>query len=233
MVQQEATAQRAELQRRGDAATARRGRGQGHRAGALWGRYRPRRDARTARSLRSPHAHARILAIDTRRAEALAGVYAVITAQDLAQVTRGGQRSAGRISCATAYLASDKVLYVGHPVAAVAARTAQLAEEARGTDRRGLRGAAAGAGRARGMPSRMRPSCTSTCTRARWPDAAAAPATWPATSQDVKGNPTARVRRGRRDRRARVQHSTMVHQGYIEPHTRGARPSWTAVPMAA
>ena len=33
--------------------------------------------------LRSPHAHARILSIDTSRAEALPGVYGVVTAQDL------------------------------------------------------------------------------------------------------------------------------------------------------
>ena len=32
--------------------------------------------------LRSPHAHARILSIDTSRAEALDGVHAVITGQD-------------------------------------------------------------------------------------------------------------------------------------------------------
>ncbi len=35
------------------------------------------------RVLRSPHAHARIVAVDTREAEALPGVYAVVTAEDL------------------------------------------------------------------------------------------------------------------------------------------------------
>ena len=35
--------------------------------------------------LRSPHAHARIIAIDTSAAEALPGVKAVVTAQDLAE----------------------------------------------------------------------------------------------------------------------------------------------------
>jgi len=33
--------------------------------------------------LRSPHAHARILSIDTSRAEAFPGVHAVVTAKDL------------------------------------------------------------------------------------------------------------------------------------------------------
>src|SRR5690606_38330336 len=36
--------------------------------------------------LRSPHAHARILTIDTRKAEALPGVKAVVTAADLPDV---------------------------------------------------------------------------------------------------------------------------------------------------
>ena len=40
--------------------------------------------------LRSPHAHARILSIDTSRARALRGVYAVVTAQDLPTNRREG-----------------------------------------------------------------------------------------------------------------------------------------------
>ena len=45
--------------------------------------------------LRSPHAHARILRIDTSRAEALSGVQAIITAQDIPEpadkVISGGE----------------------------------------------------------------------------------------------------------------------------------------------
>src|SRR5512143_3876498 len=41
--------------------------------------------------LRSPHAHARIRAIDTRAAEALPGVKAVITARDLPAVRSKAQ----------------------------------------------------------------------------------------------------------------------------------------------
>ena len=49
----------------------------------------------TARILRSPHAHARIRGIDTRRAEALPGVLAVVTAGDLPPArTRGGRGEA-------------------------------------------------------------------------------------------------------------------------------------------
>src|SRR5512143_2747 len=36
--------------------------------------------------LRSPHAHARILSIDTRQAEALPGVKAVVTSADMPQI---------------------------------------------------------------------------------------------------------------------------------------------------
>lgn len=75
--------------------------------------------------LRSPHAHARILSIDTNRAEALAGVYAVVTAADLPPAENTEQRYARDNT-----FASDKVLYVGHAVAAVAARTPALAEQA-------------------------------------------------------------------------------------------------------
>ena len=41
------------------------------------------------RVLRSPHAHAKILTIDTSKAEKLAGVKAVITAADLPDLTDG------------------------------------------------------------------------------------------------------------------------------------------------
>lgn len=84
--------------------------------------------------LRSPHAHARIRSIDTSRAQALPGVHAVVTAGDLP----GAGESAAPLSeeqMEVRYrrdntLASDKVLYVGHAVAAVAATTAEIAEQA-------------------------------------------------------------------------------------------------------
>jgi CO/xanthine dehydrogenase Mo-binding subunit len=84
--------------------------------------------------LRSPHAHARIRSIDTGRAEALPGVYAVITARDLEEaedrVARMGEVSTSfKYLCDNA-LASDKVLYQGHAVAAVAATTPNIAEQA-------------------------------------------------------------------------------------------------------
>ena len=76
--------------------------------------------------LRSPHAHARIRSIDVRRAESLPGVYAVITARDLPSAGDDTERQHALDNT----LARDKVLYVGHPVAAVAASDNHLAEQA-------------------------------------------------------------------------------------------------------
>ncbi len=75
--------------------------------------------------LRSPHAHARIRSIDTSRAAALPGVYAVVTAADLPPAEDTEHRYARDNT-----LAGDKVLYAGHAVAAVAARTPTIAEAA-------------------------------------------------------------------------------------------------------
>jgi CO/xanthine dehydrogenase Mo-binding subunit len=83
--------------------------------------------------LRSPHAHARIISIDTSRAEALPGVLAVATWRDL--WTMDEMASPDKVDpeqkkFRDRYLARDKALYCGHPVAAVAALNPWLAEEA-------------------------------------------------------------------------------------------------------
>ena len=76
----------------------------------------------TGRILRSPHAHARILSIDTSAAEAMPGVRAVVTgSRDLAQF------GVLPISKDEVALAVDKVLYVGDCVAAVAADDEEIA----------------------------------------------------------------------------------------------------------
>jgi len=83
--------------------------------------------------LRSPHAHALIKKIDTRKAEQHPGVRAVITAKDFIENAKSNlgkeaaKNFAGRIR---GTLAVDKVYYHGYPVAAVAATSAQAAEEA-------------------------------------------------------------------------------------------------------
>ena len=91
--------------------------------GMIWGRI-----------LRSPHAHAKILSIDTSKAEALAGVMAVATAADFpaidAEVVQMGETSADIRDLARNCLAQDKVLYHGHALAAVAATSQTIAEAA-------------------------------------------------------------------------------------------------------
>ncbi|MBN1584357.1 MAG: xanthine dehydrogenase family protein molybdopterin-binding subunit [Anaerolineae bacterium] len=87
-----------------------------------------------AKMLRSPHAHARILTIDTSRAEALPGVFAMVTARDLpAARTLAAQPGEStddlKYQCDNT-LASDKVLYAGHAIAAVAASDPHTAEKA-------------------------------------------------------------------------------------------------------
>ena len=86
------------------------------------------------RMLRSPHAHARIKKIDVRKAEALPGVKAVITAKDFPEIPKGemnlGETAASAESLGENAMASKKVLYKGHAVAAVAATTPHIAEEA-------------------------------------------------------------------------------------------------------
>ncbi len=86
------------------------------------------------RVLRSPHAHARIKRIDTSKAEALPGVRAVATAKDLPPAEdRWEDLGEGPVNMkflSDNVLASDKVLYKGHAVAAVAATNVHVAEEA-------------------------------------------------------------------------------------------------------
>jgi xanthine dehydrogenase molybdenum-binding subunit len=88
-----------------------------------------------ARVLRSPHAHARIKAIDASRALALPGVKAVVTSAELPQPS-GKVADLGEGAMinprfmSNNILAADKVLYKGHAVAAVAAISRHIAEEA-------------------------------------------------------------------------------------------------------
>src|SRR6201992_4477388 len=91
--------------------------------GMIWGKV-----------LRSPHPHARIKSINTKKAEALPGVKAVVTAKDIVDfpIDKGAvmlgiedMRWGGRN-----VMAREKVLFPGHPVAAVAATSEAIAAEA-------------------------------------------------------------------------------------------------------
>ncbi len=84
-----------------------------------------------AKVLHSPYAHARIKRIDTRRAEALPGVHAVLTYQNVPRVMYSTAGQSYPIPGPLDYASFDsKVRYVGDRVAAVAAETPEIAEEA-------------------------------------------------------------------------------------------------------
>ena len=74
-----------------------------------------------ARVLRSPHAHARIVSIDTSKAEAFQGVRAVISHKDAPKVMIWGARQ---------YALNDRVRFHGEAVAALAAVDAETADKA-------------------------------------------------------------------------------------------------------
>ncbi len=76
-----------------------------------------------ARVKTSPHAHAKILSIDTSKAESLPGVRAVITG-------RQGAAKLGIYMVDRSIIATDKVRYFGEVVAAVAAEDPEIAAQA-------------------------------------------------------------------------------------------------------
>jgi CO/xanthine dehydrogenase Mo-binding subunit len=83
--------------------------------------------------LRSPHAHARIVSIDTSAAEAVAGVKAIVTGKDFPETTAKlalGEAAIDLHDIADNVIARTKVLYDGHAVAAVAATNPGAAREA-------------------------------------------------------------------------------------------------------
>lgn len=73
--------------------------------------------------LRSPHPHARIVQIDLSQAEKLSGVHAVLSGREFPQ-------KLGLYLVDRPIFAVDKVRFVGEPVAAVAATSLRLAEQA-------------------------------------------------------------------------------------------------------
>lgn len=86
--------------------------------------------------LRSPHPHARIVSIDTSKAEALPGVKAVVTAADFPDLDseeyEAGESAGDVRDLSLNVMARHKVLYDGHAVAAVAAVSNAIAREALG-----------------------------------------------------------------------------------------------------
>ena len=79
--------------------------------------------------LRSPYAHARIVSVDKRKAEALPGVLAVMSGADVAKVT-GVMPGFSSPPVPQRCVALDRVRHVGEPVAIVAAENRYIAEDA-------------------------------------------------------------------------------------------------------
>ena len=80
--------------------------------------------------IRSPHPHAKIISIDTSKAEALAGVRAVITAKDTDEIKFGSNEFYFPHTIDQMALESEKVRYVGDEIGAVAAVNEETALEA-------------------------------------------------------------------------------------------------------
>ncbi|HAR32211.1 MAG TPA: oxidoreductase [Gammaproteobacteria bacterium] len=169
--------------------------------------------------LRSPHAHARILKIDTSRALALPGVYGVITGQDFPEAEGGeiGGEGGGDVSdLAKNIMARDKVLYHGHAVAAVAAKSlsvAQAALDAISVEYEVLAPVL-------DLESAMAPGATlidPSCFTKNLPEKPTAPSNIAAVMKLGRGN----VEEGFAQADVIVEGEyriPMAHQGYIEPH---------------
>src|SRR5579885_1792397 len=96
-------------------------------------------DAARGYVLRSPHAHARILSIDTGAADGMPGVLLVLTGDDLKRrglgtlrphIPRRKKNGAPAYVCPQPVLAQDRVRYVGDPVAFVVADDLNRAKDA-------------------------------------------------------------------------------------------------------
>src|SRR6202008_630775 len=90
--------------------------------GMIWGKV-----------LRSPHPHARIKSINTKKAEALPGVKAVVSGKDFVNFPVDKSVMLGIQDMrwmSRNVMAREKALFAGHPVAAVAATTQLIAAEA-------------------------------------------------------------------------------------------------------
>ncbi|RME69051.1 MAG: hypothetical protein D6781_09485, partial [Verrucomicrobia bacterium] len=171
--------------------------------------------------LRSPHAHARIRSIDTSAAEALPGVRAVITAADLPRLddrlTRIGEAEENFVHLADNTLASRKVYYAGHAVAAVAAvdeETARRALELIRVDYEPLPAVTT-------LRDAMRPDAPllHEDLRTEGPDGLAEkPSNIARHTRAIKGDPDAAFAQADLvlEREFEV---AMVHQGYIEPQS--------------
>jgi CO/xanthine dehydrogenase Mo-binding subunit len=175
--------------------------------------------------IRSPHAHARIVSIDTSAAEAVPGVKAVITGADVPPTTAKLAIGEGALDLADMgdnLMAHQKALYHGHAVAAIAATSVDAARAA--------------AKLVNVTYEILEPVCS--IERAIAPDApilhdtlvtAGRPSPEPAGPTNIAGRMELRrgdVDKGFADAEVIVERefqTPTTHQGYIEPHACVAR----------
>ena len=167
--------------------------------------------------LRSPYAHARIKSINIDKALAFAGVKAIVIGAELPELPNR-MEAIGEIpfnphDCSYNVLARDKVLYNGHAIAAVAATSPHVAEEALAliaVEYEQLPSVT-------GLEEAMAPAAPILHPQMRTPE-----------SGDMPTNVASHVQFKRGDHEAgfkaadyvveREFKTAMVHQGYIEPH---------------
>jgi CO/xanthine dehydrogenase Mo-binding subunit len=177
-----------------------------------------------AKLLRSPHAHARIVRIDTSRASALLGVRAVLTAADVPELKRQAPTRAHAV------LAIDRVVFAGQPVAAVAADELAIAEEALDlieVEYEVLPAAVDPLQSMRpGAPPVADAGTEADTSEALAHSAVAMASATPTSTKAVNVSQTSHVKRGDvakgfAESDVVIEHTyrvPMVHQGYLEPH---------------
>ncbi len=176
-----------------------------------------------AKLLRSPHAHARIVSIDTSAAKALPGVRAVLTAKDIPHLKKKAPTRAHAV------LAIDRAVFMGQPVAAVAADEPAIAEEALDLIKVEYQVLPASVDPLKSMQPGAPPVAdagTEADTSEALAHSAVAIAKSAAPAKAVNISQQARLTRGDTAKAfaesdhvlERTYRVPMVHQGYLEPH---------------
>jgi CO/xanthine dehydrogenase Mo-binding subunit len=175
--------------------------------------------------LRSPHAHARIVSIDTTAAEKLRGVKAIITGKDIPETSAKlamGEAAFELRDVGDNLLAHTKVLYNGHAVAAVAATSVDIARQAAAC----IDVVYEVLEPVLSLDDALKPGATilheDLVTRGRPAEGASGPTNIAARMELRRGDVTLGFAEADVvvEREFRTQ---MVHQGYIEPHACLAR----------
>lgn len=176
-----------------------------------------------AKLLRSPHAHAKIVSIDTSAAKALPGVRAVLTAKDIPHLKKKAPTRAHAV------LAIDRAVFMGQPVAAVAADEPAIAEEALDLIKVEYQVLPASVDPLKSMQPGAPPVAdagTEADTSEALAHSAVAIAKSAAPAKAVNISQQARLTRGDTAKAfaesdhvlERTYRVPMVHQGYLEPH---------------